>query len=77
MDSVPLPGFAHHLDIAALRGEQRTRDGQPQPAPAAAPIAGRFCAVEALEDMRQVLGRDARAVIDDRYPRLFPLAADG
>src|SRR5690606_5642927 len=53
------------LDPAAVRFDDQLGDCEAQPGAAALAIPARVDAVEALEDMGQVLGRDARSLVPD------------
>ena len=57
--------FAPDVDRAAVRFDDAARDRQSQSGAAAVARARFFAAKERLEDVRQVLGRDAIAGIDD------------
>src|SRR5437763_12874295 len=63
-----LAGLAAHRDLAAVGLGHPLRDREPQPAAArlARLGAGLVHAVEALEEVREVLGRDPRPVV--RHP---------
>ena len=58
---VPSPGPALRFDGAAIGFDQRLGDGQPKPIAAGIAGARSVAAMEALEDVRQLRGRDARA----------------
>lgn len=56
---------AGHADVAAVGLGQRLGDCQADAGASACAVPGGVGAVEALEDVRQVLGRDAVSVIGD------------
>src|SRR6516162_7080385 len=65
-----LPRSARQLDPAAVRGDDAAGDAQTQPGAALGPAAGLVHAVEALEDVRQMLRGDADPrVTDARHHR--------
>src|SRR5215207_7551109 len=57
--------LALHVDRAPVQVHVLQRDGQPQPGAAEGPGPVHVGAVEALEDVGQVLGRDALALVGD------------
>ena len=59
------PGSLATCDRAAVRGDHRVHDRQPQPGAAGVPGAGGVAAGEALEHVRAQRRRDAGAVVDD------------
>jgi hypothetical protein len=59
----PLADLASHGDGATVRLDDGLRDREPEARSALCPRG--VCPVEALEDVRQVLGRDARARVGD------------
>src|SRR5205807_2234711 len=65
-ESGALAGRAHHVDGAAVRRDDHLDDVQAETEPAIVP--GRDAAAKALEDMRQLVGGDADAVIFDDEP---------
>lgn len=56
---------ARHVDVAAVGFGQCLGDGQSDARASAASVAGGIGAVEPLEDVRQVFGGDALAVVGD------------
>src|SRR5438477_10089376 len=69
-----LPRFAPDLDRAAQ--ETCVFEGDRQAEPGATARAGRIGLVEALEQMRQVLGRDPRPAVDNLDEGVVSFAAD-
>ena len=61
-------GAGPRLDAAAVRHDDRAGDGETQSGVLAAALARRIDAEEAVEDPRQVLGRNRRPGILDRHP---------
>src|SRR5439155_12157049 len=61
----PLPGRAVYLDRPAVRLHDVFHDRQTQSRPAHVARAAALRPVKALEDPRQILRRDADAVVDD------------
>ena len=61
----PWPGAVSTLSVAAVRGDQRRDDRQAEAGAAAGPGPRGVGAVEALEHVRGVLGRHARALVGD------------
>jgi hypothetical protein len=58
--------FALHRDRAALGRDDASANGKAQPDPSAAEPADRLCAIERLEDVRKITGRDAAATVLNR-----------
>jgi hypothetical protein len=51
------------VDAPVVRAHDRPDDGEPQSCSAGAPVAARLGAIETVEEVGKVLGRDARAVV--------------
>src|SRR5947208_6220948 len=72
-ESAALPQLALDLDPAAVLGDDPVRDREPK----ARPLPDRLGGEERLEDVRQVVARDAAALVRDRDAEVIRLGGAG
>src|SRR5882724_11912973 len=72
-ESAALPHLALDLDPAAVLCDDRVRDGEPE----ARPLPDRLGGEERLEDVPQVVARDAGALVRDRDAEVIRLGGAG
>jgi len=65
-----------HLDPTAVRLDDAARDGKPQSGALSVTVSLWTCAMEALEDLRQLIGRNRIAVVRHCQRRQASLSRD-
>ena len=69
-------GRGRHLELTAVRLDNAARDGQPKSGALSVTVSLGTCAMEALEDLRQLIGRNRIAVVRHCQCRQASLTRD-